>query len=64
MKPGPSKRELYNTLCKFGLVPLPIDASSNIYIDDHGYVMMIQPDGLISNVGKLSFSGEFICKTE
>lgn len=64
MKNGPSKRELYNTLSKLGLVPAPIDSSSNIYIDDQGYVMMILPDGIVSNMGQLSFCGEFICKTE
>lgn len=58
------KRKLYQTLYKFGLSEYPVASiSSNTYIDDSGFVMIIHTDGLVSTAGKLSLTGEFICTT-
>ena len=59
------KRKLYTTFYRLGVIapPNPKDYQ-NIYIDDAGYVMIIGPDGLIDMMGRLSFSGDFVCKTD
>ena len=59
------KRKLYQTLHRFGLSKYPIASiSSNIYIDDSGFVMIMHADGLTSTAGELSLTGEFICTTK
>jgi hypothetical protein len=65
LKNEQAKRKFYQTLYRLGVsesTPFPI--SSNIYIDDSGYVMIIHADGLVSAYGELSLTGEFICKTQ
>lgn len=67
IKSEQARRKLYATFYRFGVSDIkPSPISSNIYIDDSGYVMIINPDGLVSAVGELSLTGEFICtnKTE
>lgn len=57
-----AKRKFYKTLYRFGITNLsPTPLSSNIYIDDSGFVMIIQPDGVIYTAGELSLTGEFVC---
>jgi hypothetical protein len=65
LKSEQAKRKLYQTFYRLGISknpPSPIN--SNIYIDDSGYVMVIHPDGVVTHMGELSLTGEFICKTK
>lgn len=59
------RRKLYLTLYRLGIANL-LDTTlhQNIYIDDSGYVLVINPDGVVDMMGQLSFSGEFICKNQ
>ena len=59
-----SKINLYITLHRLGIAYLPKQAfDSNTYIDSSGYVILTSPDGAISSMGKMSFSGDFICQS-
>ena len=65
LKNEQAKRKLYQTFYRLGVSKKPLNPlTSNIYIDDSGYVMIIHPDGVVSAMGELSLTGEFICKTK
>lgn len=62
MKSEQAKRKLCQTLYRFGVSDKSFFSKySNIYIDDSGYVMIMCPDGVISPMGELSLTGEFVC---
>lgn len=57
------KRKFYLTLKRMSLAHIDLNPQDylNIYIDDYGYVVSIMPDGVVSDLGVMSITGEDIC---
>jgi len=53
------KSKLYLTFYRLGIMSLP--KYENFYVDDSGFVLIINPEGIINIMGQLSYSGEFTC---
>lgn len=65
IKKEQAKRKFCQTLSRMNILEQNISlVTSNTYIDDSGWVMIMCPDGLISAYGQLSLTGEFICKRQ
>lgn len=62
MKDSHYSSKLYHTLHKLGIVEIE-QTWGKLYITDEGDVLSVSPDGATSIMGKMSLTGELICKT-